>query len=204
MSLRMPILQTSWVSAERKFFADMMYGMLASGSCLLSEVVLALQEDTKRTNTIDRLSRHLAKGTPMAAQSAYLKSVRRMLPSARSRWRSPLDFKPSEALFTLYVLVDRRSPHDCTNSYPRLFAGNISPVFSICRFGGNIGNPEFRLHPQYTLSIRCSPNKSIRGMFCTFAFIPRDNQALFPTDPWQIRSLYMPRISGRSHPSVHM
>lgn len=32
----------------------MMYGMLASGSCLLSEVVLALQEDTKKTNTIDR------------------------------------------------------------------------------------------------------------------------------------------------------
>ena len=63
----------------------MMYGMLASGSYLLSEVVLALQEDTKKTNTIDRLSRHLAKGTPMAAQSAYLKSVRRMLPSARSR-----------------------------------------------------------------------------------------------------------------------
>ncbi|MBR4581325.1 MAG: hypothetical protein IKO32_08835 [Lachnospiraceae bacterium] len=51
----------------------------------MSEVVLALQEDTKKTNTIDRLSRHLTKGTPMAAQSAYLKSVRRMLPSARSR-----------------------------------------------------------------------------------------------------------------------
>ena len=66
---------------ERKFFADMIYGMLASRSCLLSEVAHALQEDVKKVNTIDRLSRHLANGTPMAAQIAYLKSVRRMLPS---------------------------------------------------------------------------------------------------------------------------
>ena len=66
---------------EQKFFADMQYGILASKSCVLSEVAHALQEDNRKINVVDRLSRHLAKGTPQAAMNAYLKLVRRMLPS---------------------------------------------------------------------------------------------------------------------------
>ena len=46
---------------EQKFFADMLYGVLASGSCLLSEISQRLHESTKKINTVDRLSRHLAK-----------------------------------------------------------------------------------------------------------------------------------------------
>ena len=66
---------------ERKFTADMLYGILGSSSCLLSKVAHTLQENTKKINTVDRLSQHLAKGTPKAALAAYLKLARRMVPS---------------------------------------------------------------------------------------------------------------------------
>ena len=66
---------------EQKFFADMQYGMLASKSCLLSEIAHALQENSRKINVVDRLSQHLSKGTPQAAMNAYLRQVRRMLPS---------------------------------------------------------------------------------------------------------------------------
>ena len=41
---------------ERKFVADITYGMLASGSCLLTDVVDQLHEDSKKINIVDRLS----------------------------------------------------------------------------------------------------------------------------------------------------
>ena len=43
---------------EQKFYADMNYGMLASDSCLLTEIAQQLREDTKKINTVDRLSKH--------------------------------------------------------------------------------------------------------------------------------------------------
>lgn len=48
---------------EKKFTADITYGMLASGSCLLTDVANQLHEPSKKINVIDRLSRHLEKGT---------------------------------------------------------------------------------------------------------------------------------------------
>ena len=45
---------------ERKFTADITYGMLASGSCLLSDVCNQLHEPSKKINVVDRLSRHLS------------------------------------------------------------------------------------------------------------------------------------------------
>ena len=66
---------------ERKFMADMLYGMLASSSCLLSEIAHTLQESARKINVVDRLSQHLARGTPQAAQLSYLKLVRHMVPS---------------------------------------------------------------------------------------------------------------------------
>ena len=65
---------------ERKFFADMLFGMLASGSCLLSEIAHALREDVRKINVVDRLSRHLADGTPEEALIDYLNLVRGSLP----------------------------------------------------------------------------------------------------------------------------
>lgn len=65
---------------ERKFIADMNYGMLASGSCLLTDIVDQLHEPSKKINIVDRLSRHLAKGTPREALKAYLTQVKKWCP----------------------------------------------------------------------------------------------------------------------------
>lgn len=66
---------------ERKFTADITYGMLASGSCLLTDVVDQLHEDSKKINIVDRLSRHLDKGTPAKAASAYLQQIKKWVSS---------------------------------------------------------------------------------------------------------------------------
>ena len=49
---------------EQKFAADMTYGMLASGSCLLTSIVDELHEETKKVNAVERLARHLKEGVP--------------------------------------------------------------------------------------------------------------------------------------------
>ena len=66
---------------DKKFVADITFGMLASGSCLLTDVVDQLHEDSKKINIVDRLSRHLEKGTPVRAEASYLQEVKRWIPS---------------------------------------------------------------------------------------------------------------------------
>ena len=66
---------------EKKFAADITYGMLASGSCLLTDVVDQLHEPSKKINIVDRLSRHLDKGTPAPAAASYLQQVKKMVPA---------------------------------------------------------------------------------------------------------------------------
>lgn len=61
---------------ERKFTADMTYGMLASGSCLLTDICDRIHEPIKKINVVDRLSRHLDKGIPASAVSAYLRLIK--------------------------------------------------------------------------------------------------------------------------------
>ncbi len=53
------------------------YGMLASGSCLLTDVADQLHEDSKKINSVERLSRHLNKGVPKEALRSYLHIVRK-------------------------------------------------------------------------------------------------------------------------------
>ena len=65
---------------ERKFSADMTYGMLAARSCLLTDIVDQLHEDSKKVNSVERLTRHLNKGVPFLALKSYLTSVRRWVP----------------------------------------------------------------------------------------------------------------------------
>ena len=65
---------------EQKFVADMNYGMLASGSCLLTDIVDQLHEPSKKINIVDRLSRHLTKGTPKDVLEAYLLQVKKLCP----------------------------------------------------------------------------------------------------------------------------
>lgn len=66
---------------EKKFTADMTYGMLASESCLLTDIVDQLHENTKKGNSVERLTRHLNKGIPSGALKAYLSTVCKWVPS---------------------------------------------------------------------------------------------------------------------------
>lgn len=66
---------------EQKFAADMVYGILASQSCLLTDIVDQLHESSKKINIVDRLSRHLAHGTPVKALNAYLSQVKKWCPN---------------------------------------------------------------------------------------------------------------------------
>ena len=66
---------------ERKFAADMTYGMLASGSCLLTDIVDQLHENSKKVNSVERLTRHLNKGTSDKALKSYLTTVKKWTPS---------------------------------------------------------------------------------------------------------------------------
>ena len=66
---------------ERKFTADITYGILASGSCLLTDVVDQLHENSQKINIVDRLSRHLEKGTPAEAATSYLQQIRKWVSS---------------------------------------------------------------------------------------------------------------------------
>lgn len=65
---------------DRKFTADMTYGMLASGSCLLTDLVDQLHEDAKKVNSVEQLTRHLNKGVPDAALQSYLNTIRIWVP----------------------------------------------------------------------------------------------------------------------------
>jgi len=65
---------------DKKFTADITYGMLASGSCLLTDIVDQLHEDSKKANSVERLTRHLNKGIPKAALASYLCMIRKWVP----------------------------------------------------------------------------------------------------------------------------
>ena len=66
---------------DRKFMADMVYGILASRSCLLTDISDQLHETTHKVNTVKRLSNHLSAGTPASAAASYLHTVKRFVPS---------------------------------------------------------------------------------------------------------------------------
>lgn len=66
---------------DRKFTADITYGMLASGSCLLTDVVDQLHESSKKINIVDRLSRHLEKGIPTKVAASYLQTIKKWVPA---------------------------------------------------------------------------------------------------------------------------
>lgn len=66
---------------DKKFTADMTYGMLASSSCLLTDIVDQLHEDSKKVNSVERLTRHLNKGVPVKALKLYLNTIRKWVPS---------------------------------------------------------------------------------------------------------------------------
>lgn len=66
---------------DRKFCADMTYGMLSSKSCLLTDIVDQLHEPSQKVNSVERLSRHLNRGVPIPALRSYLSTVRKWVPA---------------------------------------------------------------------------------------------------------------------------
>lgn len=62
---------------ERKFPADMTYGMLAAQSCLLTNIVDRLHENSKKANSVERLTINLNKGIPAPALKTYLNTIRK-------------------------------------------------------------------------------------------------------------------------------
>ena len=56
---------------DRKFSADMTYGILASESCILTDIVDQLHESSKKVNSIERLTNHLKKGVPITSLKSY-------------------------------------------------------------------------------------------------------------------------------------
>lgn len=67
---------------KQKFTADMIYGLLAAKSCVLSEIAHELQEPIRKKNTIDRLSRQLSEGTDKQTVCNYNRIVKKCLPEA--------------------------------------------------------------------------------------------------------------------------
>ena len=57
--------------AQKRFITDMIYGITASGSCILSKIADTLQEPIHKSNTIDRLSRHLKSDMPQTLEKNY-------------------------------------------------------------------------------------------------------------------------------------
>lgn len=58
----------------------MLFGLLASKSCLLTDIVDQLHEQARKVNSVERLSRHLDSGTPQKALRSYLSMIRKWVP----------------------------------------------------------------------------------------------------------------------------
>ena len=58
----------------------MTYGILASKSCLLTDIVDRLDEPSKKVNSVERLTRHLNNGIPRQALISYLSTIRKWVP----------------------------------------------------------------------------------------------------------------------------
>ena len=65
----------------QKFVADICYGAMAAKSCVLSEIAQALQEDTQKINTVERLARHLNAEIPETVHDNYTNIVQQYLPN---------------------------------------------------------------------------------------------------------------------------
>ena len=65
---------------DKKFTADMTYGILASESCLLTDIVDQLHEPIKKVNAVERLTRHLNKGVSKDSLHSYLQMVQKWVP----------------------------------------------------------------------------------------------------------------------------
>ena len=65
---------------DKKFSADITYGILTSNSCILTDITDALHEKSKKINVVDRLSKHLNKGIKTPYVNMYLNMIRKWVP----------------------------------------------------------------------------------------------------------------------------
>lgn len=65
---------------QSRFNTDMIYGILASGSCLLTEITDTLKETSQKVNTVERLARHLSCPAPASVEESYLHTMKNLLP----------------------------------------------------------------------------------------------------------------------------
>lgn len=66
---------------QRKFVGEMIYGILASGTCILSKIADVLMEAIQKKNTVERLSRKLLEREVEATERNYLQMVRETIDS---------------------------------------------------------------------------------------------------------------------------
>ena len=106
---------------DKKFSADMTYGILASKSCLLTDISDQLHENSKKVNTVERLTRHLNKGVPPAAPQSYLSMIHSMAPSDPVIFIDDSDIvKPDGKRFESLGLVrDGSKSFDSKNVYEK-------------------------------------------------------------------------------------
>ncbi len=108
---------------DRKLSADMTYGILASASCLLTDIVDQLHEPSKKINFVERLTRHLNKGLPVPALRSYLTTVRKWVPADPVIYIDDSDIvKPDGHKFESLGLVrDGSKSTDTKNVYEKSY-----------------------------------------------------------------------------------
>ena len=74
-------ISNSLSKPQKKFSADMTYGILASESCPLTHIPDSLLEPSQKINVVDRLSSHLAQGVSDVSWNNYRNLIKRWVPS---------------------------------------------------------------------------------------------------------------------------
>ena len=125
---------------DRKFSADITYGMLASQSCLLTDVADQLHEDSKKINTVERLTRHLSNGTPIPALRSYLSLIRKWVPDDPVIYIDDSDVvKPDGFQFeALGIVRDGSKSSQEKNVYEKGFSSINTITFSAMNRGASL------------------------------------------------------------------
>lgn len=108
-------ISTGCNKVQSRFNADMIYGILASGSCLLTEITDTLKEASQKVNTVERLARHLNATVPACVQERYLQTMKSLLPEEPLVFVDDSDIiKPCGRKFESLGLVRDGSAEDFT------------------------------------------------------------------------------------------
>lgn len=108
-------ISTGCNKVQTRFNTDMIYGILASGSSLLTEITDTLKEASRKVNTVERLARHLNAPVPASVQESYLHTVKNLLPGEPLVFVDDSDIiKPCGRKFESLGLVRDGSAQDFT------------------------------------------------------------------------------------------